>query len=316
MKTTSPFVSLMALSLLGNLSAQDLTSAHRPPEASNKLENSDSSQDRGFSIESPGARVDEVPTLKKVRGDSSQKPVFAAQSLATLDSQLPTRRNLESVVDLDLLRAPSPSRKIMVSASGGDSGISSDVMKNGLAMISAVYRESGKPEKTADCSTVSLSVEERIKLDTSKLLEIVGSEVAANPTCVCEIVKSAIKASDVDVAGVVSIVEVTINEAPESMRIAAQCAIAAMPESIDGVQALLTKLDPNGGDSGTSSKSSKDAKDAKNAIGAVTSPVAALANPLDFPGKTPVPPNVGGIPLIPPQFPVIITPPVTEVNPR
>ena len=137
------------------------------------------------------------------------------------------------------------------------------------------------------------------------------SEVAANPSCVCEVVKAAIKASDADVVTVVSIVEVAIVQAPESMRIAAQCAIAAVPESIDEVQALLTKLDPNGGDGDISAKSSKSAKDAKGGV-AFDNPVAVVANPLDFPGGGLGPTLTPGVPLTPP---IIVSPPVTVVNP-
>lgn len=315
MRTSCVIASLSVIGLLNQLSAQNLTDVNRPPEVANKLGNADPGQDRGFVADSSVASMNEVPALRKVRGEAiEQNPVFVAQSIGNLDSQLPNRRNLETVVDLNLLREPSPFLKIPVSAAGGNPNVTDDVMKKGLAMISAVYRQSGKPERTADCVNISLSVEQRIKLDSSKLLEIVGSEVAANPSCVCEIVKAAIKGSDADVATVVSIVEVAIVQAPESMRIAAQCAIAAVPESIEGVQALLTKLDPNGGDGGTSSKS---AKGAKGGVAAGAPPVAAITNPLDFPGSGPVGPGsiYQGIPLVPPVLPVILSPPVTVVDP-
>ena len=46
------------------------------------------------------------------------------------------------------------------------------------------------------------------------------------------------------------------------------------------VQAVLAKLDPNRGESGDSAKSAKDAK-------APVGEVAAMPNPLDFPGQGP-----------------------------
>ena len=133
------------------------------------------------------------------------------------------------------------------------------------------------------------------------MLEVVESEVAANPSCACEIVKTAIKASDADVELVVAIVETSINVAPDSMRIVSQCAIAAMPEAIAAVQALLAKLDPNAGDAAHSAKSSKSAKGSKSAKVAVAATVIT-PNPLDLP------------PPFPP-VPPIITVPVTDVNP-
>lgn len=289
MRISNSIVGLFLVSQLGNLSAQNLASVSGV----------------------------EIPSLIKVQGDTStSRPAFAAQNVATLESGTSIRRALESVVDLGSMADSSPCPPNPIDALSGIPGTSGEEMKQGLAMISAVYREVGKPEQAANCANISLSVEERIKLDPSKLLEVVASEIGANPACVCEIVKAAITSSDADVACVVSIVEVSIVQSPETMRIAAQCAIASVPESIYGVQAVLTKLDPNGGDSGASSKS---AKDGKSGIAAAANTVAALANPLDFPGTGPVGPNVGGhlgIPLIPPLLPVIVSPPVTDVNPR
>ncbi len=99
------------------------------------------------------------------------------------------------------------------------------------------------------------------------MLEIVESEVQANPSCACEIVKTAIKASDSDLAFVTAIVEASITAAPDCWRIASQCAIATMPDSITSVQALLAKLDPNSGNEKVcSSKGTKSVKSATVAV--------------------------------------------------
>ena len=215
--------------------------------------------------------------------------------------QASSRRSVESVVDLDVLCRPSPYRKV---ASGTQPyEIEENSPQNGLVRMSAVYRESAKSTSSADCPAISLSVEQRIQLDASKLLEIVESEIAANPACACEIVKKAIRASDADVTQVVSIVRTAIHAAPDSMRNISQCAIASMPESIIAVQALLAELDPRSGDSaGNSSKSAKDsAKGAKDQVASIVAP--PIPNPLDLP---PFPPFVP---------PVIILPAVSDVNP-
>jgi hypothetical protein len=243
----------------------------------------------------------EVPTLEKAQGLMAEdRPVFNTQDAATLDENTASTREVGAVVNLDVLRNPSPYRKVLVSASISADEVSTGNLQESLAGISAVYRESGKPEQTSDCLAISLSVEQRVKLDISKLLEIVESEVTANPGCSCEIVKTAIKASDADVQGVVSIVETAIHASPESMRIISQCAIAANPDAITAVQALLTKLDPNAGETGYSSKSAKGSKDAK--VASIEAP--PLANPLDLP---PSGPPIGPPPIDPPD--------VTEVNP-
>ena len=273
----------------------------------------------------PKGSGDVVPMLSdgepvldlKAQSNSSEDPaVFASQDARTLEPALPRRRDTESVVDLRVLQKPSLYHMIAVGRHTNAAGIPAESVKQDLALISATYREVGEVE--ADCQTISLSVEQRIKLDSSKVLEIVETEIQANPACACEVIKSAITACDADSDLVVSMVEVTISTAPEMMRIASQCAIAAVPESLAAVQTLLARYDANAGD-GYSSKSAKSTKSAKGFESAVPSTVAAISNPLDFPGNGPVGPiqgGPGGYPLIPVLPPVMITPPVvTAVDP-
>jgi hypothetical protein len=244
----------------------------------------------------------------------AESTVLGEQNPRTLDTRLGQNRGVESVIDLAVLEKPSPYRSIAMGRPANPADIPADGVKQDLALISAVYREAGKPD--GNCLSVPLSVVQRVKLDASKLLEIVETEVKANPACSCEIVKAAIKASDADSESVVSIVETSILAAPEMMRIVSQCAIAVMPESLAGVQSLLARYDTNAGEGGYSSKSAKSSKDAK---AAPQDDVAAMPNPLDFPGSGPVGPTnggPGGFPLIPPTLPVIINPPtVTLVDP-
>lgn len=286
MKTSaSPYVAaLLILGSMAPLSAQNLAST----------------QTLASQAVAPGSY--EVPSLEKAQGLMAEdRPVFNTQDAATLDENTASTREVGAVVNLDVLRNPSPYRKVLVSGTISADEISTGNLQESLAGISAVYRESGKPEQSSDCLAISLSVEQRVKLDVSKVLEIVDAEVTANPGCSCEIVKTAIKASEADVQGVVAIVETAIHASPESMRIISQCAIAANPDAITAVQALLSKLDPNAGETGYSSKGSKDSKDSK--VASIEAP--PLANPLDLP------------PSGPPIGPPPITPPVvTEVNPH
>ncbi len=157
-----------------------------------------------------------------------------------------------------------------------------------------------------DCLKLSLSVKQIVAAEQSKVLEIVATEVASAPTCSCEIVKAAIEGSNASVDTVAAIVEAAATAAPEQMRLIAQCAVAVAPDALAKVQAVLAKLDPNLGESGTSTKSSKDSK-------APAGEVAAMPNPLDFPGQGPVGPTPGGpggIPMFPLTPPVIINPPI------
>lgn len=296
-------VAILLLSAMAPLSAQNLVGVTRSPESGNKAEAIEGSNDLPFAEGSVLQGKYEVPVLVKAQGElPPAKPVFAAQDAITLDTRATSQQKVDAVVDLGVLRNPSPYRKVAVSTGGQPYEVAADSLQTGLAMISAVYRESGKREASSDCPAISLSVEQRIKLDVSKVLEVVESEVTANPSCACEVVKTAIKASEADVTLVVSIVETSINASPDNMRIISQCAIAAMPESIAEVQALLAKLDPNSGDADVySSKSAKSAKSAK--VAAIEAP-AKTPNPLD-------------IIMYPPIYPPpIIPPPVTEVNPN
>jgi hypothetical protein len=288
------------LSAISPLSAQNLTSAPRNSEVSVKVDDFDETCDSRFAASSPIPGSYEVPSLNKAKGEISEgKPVYAAQDTRTLNTRSAASRDVESVVDLNVLRSPSPYRKVAVSAKGVANEIVANSLQSGLARISAVYREAGKADPGSDCNSIGLSVEQRIRLDPSKVLEIVAAEVGANTRCACEIVKLAITASEADVALVVSIVETAITIAPDTMRIVFQCAIATMPESIVAVQALLAKFVPNSGDGGPSAKSAKSAKGAK---------AAAIGEPAW--------PDVLDLPRTPVYLPPPVTPqPVTEVNP-
>lgn len=173
---------------------------------------------------------------------------------------------------------------------------------------------SAAPQPAADpCLKLPAQVQARIKEDASKLTEIVADLVTQNPACACEIVKAAIDASKADAKTVAAIVEAAINAAPEHMRLIAQCAIAAAPDALAEVQAVLARLDPNRGESAESSKSAKSAK-----IPAPQGEVAQMPNPLDFPGMGPAGPTPGGpggFPLIPVVPPIINPPNVTNVDP-
>jgi hypothetical protein len=289
----------LVLSTIATLSAQNSASTTHSPDFS---ENSDATvaKDKptfmeGSSLVSPSVRQ---AVARARRALSEEK---AGSSTQETNSQ-----SAESMVDLNIRRKATSSRKVAVGTGSQPYEIEANSLETGLVQMTAVHRESSKPAENAegsDCKAVSLSVEQRIKSDVSRVLEIVESEVGANPSCACEIVKMAITASDPDVAKVVSIVETAINAAPESMRIISQCAIATAPDSIAQVQALLAELDPNTGDGdGDSAKSAKSAKSGKDAE--VASMVAPpIENPLDRP-------------YFPSCIPTVIIPPhVTNVNP-
>lgn len=76
------------------------------------------------------------------------------------------------------------------------------------------------------------------------LLNLVAKAIAKEPEHACEIVKEAIAISAADAELVAKIVETACLEAPEKMRIIAQCALAANPDALEEIQQVLAKLDP------------------------------------------------------------------------
>ena len=163
-----------------------------------------------------------------------------------------------------------------------------------------------------DCLSLSVAVKNSVAVDQSKVLEIVTSEVSAAPACACEIVKAAIEGSNANTQTVAAIVQAAATAAPEQMRLVSQCAVAVAPDALGAVQAVLAKLDPNLGESAPASPSAKDSK-------APAAEVAAMPNPLDFPGHGPVGPTIGGpggTPVFPINPPIVTPPPVSRVNPR
>jgi hypothetical protein len=291
-------VACLILGLIVPLSAQNLVSNHKPSKTSFKSGAVPGDSPRFGNTPAPGSY--EVPDMEKVRGEvSDEPPVFTDQDAASLKER-PVRSRPSDSLLLDILRKPSPYRRLASNNKRPQRyEVASNSLQNGLALVSAMYREVGKAEKTSDCSTIALTVSQRLKDDAERMLEIVEREVSANPGCACEIVKAAISSTSADSEQVIAIVETAIHAAPDSMRIISQCALAASPESISGVQELLARLDPNAGESAHSAKSAKGAKDAK--VASIIAP--PQGNPLDRPPNDFPPP--------PPIFP----PPVTDVNP-
>ena len=169
-----------------------------------------------------------------------------------------------------------------------------------LALVTPVYAES------PDCYKVSTAVKTAVATHPEKVLELVATQVAQNESCACEIVKAAIVASGADKQLVAGIVEAAIEAAPSKVRIIGQCAVAVAPDGLAEVQAVVTKYGAAAGDSGADAKGGDEK-------GKTVVPPPIPSNPLDFPGKGPVGPTLGGpggFPLFPPGLqPPTVTPP-------
>jgi len=297
-----------ALLLLGSiapLSAQNFSDAPRAVEVRPlnvaDLEGRDAQRFNGASL--PGTF--EVPATKAAAQLNHNGDVYMTQDAATLAANRSANVDAEGVVDLSTLRDPSPFRKVAVAAGTSSSEAAAKGLPMGLALLAATYREPGQKSEQ-DCPGLGLSVQQRVKLDPNKILEIVETELAANQSCACEVVKAALAASGADAELTARVVEVAATTVPESLRLISQCAIAQVPDSLAAVQAVMARLDPGSGESGYSSKSSKSAKSAKAASEelAPKDPPAFRIDPLSLP---PI-----GPPILPP--PPFYPPPVTDVD--
>ena len=303
MDPTTPYraVALLFLGSIVPLSAQNFSEASRPADvrllAVADLEGRDAQRFQALSL--PGTY--EVPATKAAAHLNESGGLFVAQDAATLGARKAATGDVESVVDLSTLREPSPFRKVAMAAGTSATEATAKGLSMGLALLSATYRAPGEAAEGTNCSALGLSVQQRVKLDPSKILEIVEGEISANQGCSCEVVKAALSAAGADAALTAQVVEAATTAAPESMRLISQCAIATVPESLPNVQAVLAKLDPNSGESGYSSKgSSKSSKSGKEII---PPPPPIRGNPLDLPPLGP--------PLPPPPF---NPPPITDVD--
>ncbi|MDP4647037.1 MAG: hypothetical protein NWR03_07970 [Akkermansiaceae bacterium] len=281
-------------------SAQLIEGPLEKSAATEKPEGVYSAEKPSFAADKALSGVLQLPAVRKSNGDLSEsKPVFVNQDALTLSTRTSTAKSTKNVLDLSVLEETSAYRnanRIKVKVSDEQaSGISA-----GLAELSAAYQKPS--EDSADCESVAMSVGHRVEVDPSKVLEIVESEISANPNCSCEVVKTAIITSSADPELVGDIAEVAIMANPDAMRMISQCAIAALPEALPNVQSVLAKLDPNRGDGSYSAKDSKSGKDAVAGEVADMKPPEEPPNPLDKPfiSFPPPPPN----------------PPVTNPDPR
>jgi hypothetical protein len=140
-------------------------------------------------------------------------------------------------------------------------------------------------------SVVNFAQEFTSETSEEALLSHVSRAVAQTPDKSCEIVKAAITVSKADEKLVAKIVESAALAAPEKMRLIAQCAMAASPDSLDGIQQVMAKLDPGAGDACISGKEvSEKGGFEKGAI--PSTPVAPVYDPLRRAYIQPIPPMI------------------------
>jgi len=249
------------------------------------------------SPELAGAASSQGPRHQSAVARPAAEPaVLVRQDAVTLDTRVALRRDPSSVVDLRFLSDDFSGFQPHVLQTSG--------LATELAMLAALYSHAGVPAAASDggCDTRATILTQQAKLEPARLMELLEKEIAANPGCVCELVKAAILAADADADTVAAIVETAILIEPAQMRMITQCAIAANPDALAAVQDVLARLDPNAGESSSSANSAKSPKSGKEIV-QPPAPPKPFADPLDLPPFYVIPP--------PPIFPF----PETKVNP-
>jgi hypothetical protein len=94
-------------------------------------------------------------------------------------------------------------------------------------------------DEAKECTPVSATVTAEVTAKPSNVLTIVNEQIAANPTCACEIVKAAVLASKADKDLVGQIVFTAVTAAPTEATTVAECAVAVAPEASENVKAAL-----------------------------------------------------------------------------
>jgi hypothetical protein len=116
-----------------------------------------------------------------------------------------------------------------------------------LPVVLAVAAAALAPALTAaeankdTCANLGTQVKEEVTAKPDQVLVIVSEKVAANPTCACEIVHAAIKASKADKDLVGEIVFTAVSAAPKEATTIAECAVAAAPEASQSIKAALQR---------------------------------------------------------------------------
>ncbi len=224
--------------------------------------------------------------------------------------------NLDALAGTIFLKNPIHIQKIRVSTERSiPYNISGENLRVGIQKISELYRSSEGNRPDLDCAPIALSLKNRIEQDIASVLELVEREISANSDCACEIVKSALIATQADTPLVLAIVETAINASPENARIISQCAIAIAPDALAEIQALLAKLYPDSGEEGISAKSAKGSKSAKDGVDP-EDPANLKLGKNKKEGMSAFIISEIDIPQIPTNIPTIVFPQaVTEVNP-
>jgi len=105
-------------------------------------------------------------------------------------------------------------------------------MASVAALVTMAFGQiSRAADKEQDCGAEFKKVTKAVTASPEDVLKIVAAEIGTAPTCVCEIVKAAIKASAADKTMVVQIVTTASELLPDETPTIIACAIDTSPEA-------------------------------------------------------------------------------------
>ncbi|MGI8603315.1 MAG: hypothetical protein ACR2OZ_09985 [Verrucomicrobiales bacterium] len=152
-----------------------------------------------------------------------------------------------------------------------------------LALLAAGFATAVNAETTKDaCASLSTTVKEEVSAKPEQVLVIISEKIAANPSCACEIVQAAIKASKAEADLVGEIVFTAVSAAPAESTTIAECAVAVSPQASETVKSALQRAMSDKNPVGKSVDKGVVAQDTQSDLG-------------DF-GLSPV--NIGGVYLV------------------
>ncbi|RYD28165.1 MAG: hypothetical protein EOP87_20055, partial [Verrucomicrobiaceae bacterium] len=170
---------LLAIASMTPLAAQslreDLLTTDVRPLAADDLRGRDVR--RFAEITVPGTY--EVPAMKAAPHFKEGAGIFATQNHGTLGVTGMVPADVADAVDLSTLREPSPFRRAAMSAGISGTEASASNLPLGLALLAATYSVPADAPGKIPCSELGLSVGQRVKLDPSKILEIVELAITA-----------------------------------------------------------------------------------------------------------------------------------------
>ncbi|MFM7181465.1 MAG: hypothetical protein ACKO2G_08385 [Verrucomicrobiales bacterium] len=119
-------------------------------------------------------------------------------------------------------------------------------------LLGAALMASSSLIAAPDCASVAAAVETSVKADKSTVLAVVAAKIKEAPDCACDVVKSAIRATNASNELTGQIVESAVRAEPSQYKVIVECAVAVNSGAAAEIRAALQRV--FGGKDGQSGK--------------------------------------------------------------